>query len=152
AALSPFDGWLLLRGLRTLGLRVERHNHNATALAKFFESHPKVERVYYPGLQSHPQHLPARSQMSGFTGIMSIELKGGFKATNRFIESLKIAKRAASLGGCETLVVHPAAMWSLQLTPEFQRETGISDGLVRISVGLEDERDLIGDFGRALEE
>lgn len=150
--LSPFDGWLLLRGLRTIGLRVERHNRNAAALAAFLESHPKVERVYYPGLQSHPQHELARRQMSGFTGIVSVDLKGGFKATNHFIESLRIAKRAPSLGGFETLVVHPAAMWSLQLTPELQRETGISDGLVRISVGIEDERDLIGDFARALEE
>jgi len=152
ATLSPFDGWLLLRGLRTLGLRVERHNQNALALARFLEAHPKVERVYYPGLESHPQHQLAREQMSGFTGVLSVELKGGYGAAERFIASLKLAARAASLGGFETLVVHPAAMWGLQLSPEQRRATGISESLVRISVGLEDERDLLKDFARALEQ
>ena len=149
--LSPFDGWLLLRGLRTLGLRVARHNSNALALARFLESHPKVERVYYPGLESHPQHELARSQMSGFTGVLSAELRGGFEAADRFIASLRLATNAASLGGQETLIVHPAAMWRGYMTAEQLRARGLSDSLVRISVGLEDERDLIEDFGRALD-
>jgi methionine-gamma-lyase len=152
ATLSPFDGWLLLRGLRTLGLRVERHNQNGMALAKFLEDHPAVTRVYYPGLPSHPQHELARSQMSGFTGMLSVELRGGYTAADKLISSLKLATRAASLGGFETLVVHPASMWSLQLSRELRESTGINEGLVRISVGLEDEVDMIRDFEQALAE
>jgi methionine-gamma-lyase len=150
AVLSPFDAWLLLRGLRTLGLRVEQHNRNALALARFLETHPRVERVHYPGLESHPQHELARSQMSGFTGMLSVDVRGGYEGAERLVASLKLAKRAASLGGFETLVVHPAAMWSLQLSPEHRRAAGISDSLVRISLGLEDERDVIADFAEAL--
>jgi methionine-gamma-lyase len=152
ATLSPFDGWLLLRGLRTLGLRVERHNQNGMALAMFLEHHPKVARVHYPGLPSHPQHELARSQMSGFTGMLSVELRGGYAAADKFISSLRLATRAASLGGFETLVVHPASMWSLQLSRELRESTGISEGLVRISVGLEDEGDMLRDFDQALAE
>lgn len=151
ATLSPFDSWLLLRGLRTLGLRVERHNRNGLALATFLESHKKVARVFYPGLPSHPQHALARSQMDGFTGMLSVELLGGYAAADRLISSLRLATRAASLGGFETLVVHPASMWSLQLARETRESTGINDGLVRISVGIEDEADLIGDFEQALD-
>jgi methionine-gamma-lyase len=152
ATLSPFDAWLLLRGLRTLPLRVERHNRNALALAQFLESHPKVERVHYPGLESHPQHELARRQMDGFTGMLGVELRGGYEKAERFISSLQLAAYAASLGGYETLVVHPAAMWGLQLSPEQRKLMGVSDSLVRISVGLEDERDLLKDFARALDE
>jgi methionine-gamma-lyase len=152
ATLSPFDGWLLLRGLRTLGLRVERHNQNGMALAKFLEQSPKVSRVHYPGLASHPQHELARSQMSGFTGMLSVELRGGYAAADKLISSLELATRAASLGGFETLVVHPASMWSLQLSRELREQTGINEGLVRISVGLEDETDLLHDFERALKQ
>jgi methionine-gamma-lyase len=151
ATLSPFESWLLLRGLRTLGLRVERHNRNGLALATFLESHKKVARVFYPGLPSHPQHELARSQMDGFTGMLSVELLGGYAAADRLISSLRLATRAASLGGFETLVVHPASMWSLQLTRETRESTGINDGLVRISVGIEDEADLIADFEQALD-
>ncbi|HEX8163180.1 MAG TPA: aminotransferase class I/II-fold pyridoxal phosphate-dependent enzyme [Pyrinomonadaceae bacterium] len=151
ASLSPFDSWLLLRGLRTLGLRVERHNRNALALARFLEGHAKVERVYYPGLESHPQHALARRQMSGFTGVLSVELRGGYEAAERFISSLKLGVYAASLGGYETLLVHPAAMWAKSLTDEQRRAMGVGDSLVRVSVGIEDEADLIKDFGRALD-
>ncbi len=151
ATLSPFDGWLLLRGLRTLGLRVERHNQNGMSLARFLDQHPKVARVYYPGLESHPQHELAKSQMNGFTGMLSVELNGGYSAADKLISSLKLATRAASLGGFETLVVHPASMWSLQLSRELRESTGINEGLVRISVGLEDEVDLLRDFEQALE-
>jgi cystathionine beta-lyase/cystathionine gamma-synthase len=149
--LSPFDGWLLLRGLRTLGLRVERHNSNAMAVARFLEQHPKVERVFYPGLDSHPQHELASTQMSGFTGMLSAELRGGYEEAERFIASLKLATYAASLGGHETLIVHPSAMWSGYMTAEERRAKGLSDSLVRISIGIEDERDLIEDFARALD-
>ena len=148
--LSPFDGWLVLRGLRTLGMRVARHNSNALALARFLEGHPRVERVHYPGLESHPQHELARSQMSGFTGMLSAELRGGYEAAERLISSLRLATNAASLGGHETLIVHPAAMWRGYMTAEQLRARGLGDGLVRVSVGIEDEQDLIRDFERAL--
>ena len=151
ATLSPFDGWLMLRGLRTLGIRVERHNQNGMALARFLADHPRVAQVYYPGLSSHPQHELARAQMSGFTGMLSVELRGGYSAAEALISNLRLATRAASLGGFETLVVHPAAMWGLQLSPEQRRSTGISESLVRISAGLEDEADLLRDFAEALE-
>ena len=152
AVLSPFDAWLLLRGLRTLGLRVERHNQNALKLARFFESHPKIERVNYPGLESHPQHELAREQMSGFTGMMSVELRGGYETAARFIASLKLGSYAASLGGLETLLVHPAAMWGDTLTEAQRSAMEVGENLVRISVGLEDERDLIDDFSQALDQ
>jgi len=137
--------------LRTLGIRVERHNQNGMALARFLADHPRVAQVYYPGLSSHPQHELARAQMSGFTGMLSVELRGGYSAAETLISNLRLATRAASLGGFETLVVHPAAMWGLQLSPEQRRSTGISESLVRISAGLEDEADLLRDFAEALE-
>jgi cystathionine beta-lyase/cystathionine gamma-synthase len=151
AALSPFDAWLLLRGLRTLGVRVERHNQNALMLARFFETHPKIARVNYPGLESHPQHELAQEQMSGFTGVMSVELRGGYETAERFIASLKLGSYAASLGGFETLLVHPAAMWGDTLTEAQRSAMEVRENLVRISVGLEDERDLIDDFSQALD-
>jgi methionine-gamma-lyase len=149
--LSPFDAWLLLRGMRTLGLRVERHNRNALAVARFLETHPRVERVNYPGLESHPQHELACKQMSGFTGMLSVEVKGGYEEAERFVEALKLVTLAPSLGGFSTLAVQPAAMWRHYFTPEQSQETGISESLVRISIGLEDERDLLRDFAQALE-
>lgn len=152
AVLSPFDAWLLLRGLRTLGLRVELHNQNALMLARFLESHPKIERVNHPGLESHPQHKLALQQMSGFTGVMSVELRGGYQTAERFIASLKLGSYAASLGGVETLVVHPAAMWGDTLTPAQRKAMEVGENLVRISVGLENERDLIDDFSQALDQ
>jgi methionine-gamma-lyase len=150
AALGPFDAWLFLRGLRTLGLRVERQNQSAIMLARFFESHPKIERVNYAGLESHPQHKLAQEQMTGFTGMMSVELRGGYKKADRFISSLKLGSYAASLGGVETLLVHPAAMWGDTLTHAQRKAMEVGENLVRISVGLEDERDLIDDFSQAL--
>ena len=147
---SPFDGWLILRGLRTLGLRVERHNATAGALARFLEEHPKVERVYYAGLASHPQHETARRQMSGFGGVVGFELTGGYDAAERFLASVRVARRAASLGGVESLVVHPAAMWAHSYTDEQREAAGIKPGLIRFSVGLESEQDLLRDVDRAL--
>jgi methionine-gamma-lyase len=149
--LGPFDGWLLLRGLKTLGLRVEQQNRNAVALAQFLERHPKVETVNYPGLESHPQHLLARRQMKDFGGVMSVVLKGDQSAAVRLINSLKLAKCAVSLGGVDTLIVPAVTMWGHQHSTEQRRAAGISDGLVRISVGIEDEKDLIADFDQALE-
>lgn len=151
AILSPFDAWLLLRGIRTLGLRVERHNRNALSVARFLETHPKVSRVHYPGLASHPQHALARRQMSGFTGVMSVELKGGYDSAVRFATSLKLVTYAASLGGVHSLIVHPAAMWGHELSPEQLRAAEVAEGLVRISIGLEDEEDLLSDFSQALD-
>ncbi|MDT7541727.1 MAG: hypothetical protein QOE33_1631 [Acidobacteriota bacterium] len=151
ASLSPFDSWLLLRGLRTLGLRVERHNHNALALARFLERQAKVARVNYPGLESHPQHALAVRQMDGFTGVLSVEVAGGYAAAEKLCTSLRLGKYAASLGGYETLVVHPAAMWAKTLTAEQRASMGVGDNLVRVSVGLEDEKDIIADFAQALD-
>jgi cystathionine beta-lyase/cystathionine gamma-synthase len=150
AVLGPFDGWLLLRGLRTLGLRVERHNQNALAIARFLAGHPAIEAVFYPGIEQHPQHALARRQMSGFGGVMSFAVRGGYAATRRFIAGLRLPAQAVSLGGFETLVVHAAAMWEGTLGPEGMVEAGIQPNLVRLSVGLEDERDLIDDLGQAL--
>jgi methionine-gamma-lyase len=148
--LGPFDAWLLLRGLRTLPLRIERHNATALAVARFLEWHPAVERVNYPGLESHPQHELARRQMSGFGGMLSFEVRGGAAAAERCIAGMTLAARAGSLGGVESLVVHPAAMWAHSMSEERLREAGIQPGLVRFSVGLEGERDLIADLERAL--
>ena len=120
-------------------------------MARFLEAHPKVERVHYPGLESHPQHALARRQMSGFTGVLSVELRGGYEAAERFISSLKLGAYAASLGGYETLLVHPAAMWAKSLTAEQRGAMGVGDNLVRVSVGLEDEADLVADFAQALD-
>ena len=150
ATLSPFDAWLLLRGLRTLGLRVERQNETAQALARFLESHPRISRVNYPGLESHPQHALGRRQMKGFGGVMSFELRDGYEAGARLISALKLAQQAASFGGYETVVIHPAAMFGHQLSAEQRKEIGISDGLIRVSVGFEDAQDLIRDFTQAL--
>jgi methionine-gamma-lyase len=149
--LSPFDGWLLQRGLKTLGLRVERQNNNAMALAQFLESHTRVERVNYPGLASHPQHALARRQMSGFTGVLSVELKGGYAVAARFVNALRLPQIAVSLGGVTSVVTHVAAMWGHHHNAEQLRAQGISEGLVRVSVGAEDERDLLADFAQALE-
>jgi methionine-gamma-lyase len=149
-ALSPFDSWLLLRGLRTLPVRIERHNQTALAVARFLEGHPAVERVNYPGLESHPQHALARSQMSGFGGMLSFELEGGHAAAERCIAAMRLASRAGSLGGVESLIVHPTAMWAHSMSEERLQEAGIRPGLVRFSVGLEGERDLIADLEQAL--
>jgi methionine-gamma-lyase len=151
AVLGPFDGWLLLRGLRTLGLRVERHNRSALAIARFLDAHPAIEAIYYPGLSNHPQHDLARRQMAGGGGVLSFAVRGGYAATRRFIAALRLPAQAVSLGGFETLVVHAAAMWEGTLGPEGMAEAGIQPNLVRLSVGLEDERDLIADLDQALE-
>lgn len=148
--LDPFAAWLLVRGLRTLGLRVERHNRNAERLAEFLAGHPRVERVHYPGLPSHPNHAVAVRQMGGFGGMFSFEARGGFEAGVRTVEGLRIASLAVSLGGHETLVTHPASTSSVTIPREDRERSGITDGLIRVSVGLEDVEDLIADFDQAL--
>jgi methionine-gamma-lyase len=150
AALGPFDAWLMLRGLRTLGLRVRQHNENAMALARFLEDHSAVKAVFYPGLKSHPQHDLAARQMSGFGGMLSFEVKGGYEAADRFLSRLRLASRAASLGGVESLAVHPASNFLHYMTMEEAARIGIAPGLLRISVGLEGKDDLIADFDQAL--
>jgi len=150
AALGPFDAWLVLRGLRTLSLRVQRHNENALALAEFLQGHPAVRIVHYPGLKSHPQHELARRQMSGFGGMLGVEVKGGYEGADRCLSRLRLASRAASLGGVETLAVHPASNFLHYMTLEEAERIGIAPGLLRISVGLEGREDLIADFKQAL--
>jgi cystathionine beta-lyase/cystathionine gamma-synthase len=129
---------------------MERHNSNALALARFLEAHPMVTRVNYPGLESHPQAALARRQMRGGSGVLSFEVRGGLEAGRRFAESLEVATLAVSLGGVETLVEHPASMTHGMLTPQERARGGITDGLIRVSVGIEDPIDLVADFGSAL--
>jgi len=148
--LNPFDGWLVLRGLRTLSLRVRRQNENAMAVARFLSRHPAVAQVHYPGLPSHSGHKVARRQMSGFGGLLSFELKGGLKAGTRLVESVKVITLAVSLGGVETLIQHPASMTHTMIPKKTRQEAGISDGLIRFTCGIEDPADLIADLDQAL--
>lgn len=157
ASLASFDAWLLLRGLRTLSLRMKQHNDNALRLAKFLESRPTIERVHFPFLESHPQHALANAQMRGCSGMMSFEMKGKtdaerFERAQRLMKRLKLATNAVSLGGVETLVVHPASMWRHHYTDEQRKAAGIESGLIRLSVGIEHIEDLIADFEQALSE
>jgi methionine-gamma-lyase len=149
--LSPFNAWLLLRGLRTLSLRVERHNENGMALARALEGHPAVSRVYYPGLPSDPGHAVAARQMTGFGGVLAFELEAGYEAADAFIAQLRLASRAASLGNVSSLVVHPAAMWAHALTPAQLESAGVSPGLVRFATGIEHQDDLVEDAIGALD-
>jgi len=149
-ALGPFEGFLVRRGVKSLPLRMRQHNANAQALAEFLDDHPAVRVVHYPGLRSFPQHALARRQMDGFGAMLSFELKKGFRAGKRFVESVRVATLAVSLGGMETLVQHPASMTHGPLTDEERRTGGVTEGLVRVSVGLEDVDDLLEDFGQAL--
>jgi len=148
--LDAFPAWLVLRGLKTMAVRVRQQNAGAMALAEFLSDHRKVKEVHYPGLRTHPQHALARRQMRGFGGMMSFELKGTMRDAMKFTERLKVASLAASLGGVETLVSQPMNMTHTQMTPAERAETGIPDNLVRVSVGIEDAEDLVSDFARAL--
>jgi len=150
AVAGPFDSFLALRGLKTLALRMERHCHNAMAVARFLESHPRIEKVYYPGLESHPQHTLAKRQMHGFGGMVSALLKGDLADTRRFLERCEIFALAESLGGVESLIEHPAIMTHASVPAEVRARLGIGDGLVRLSVGVEDEADLLAELGEAL--
>lgn len=150
ATLSPMDAWLLLRGMRTLALRVRQHNASALALASWLEQHPKIERVFYPGLESHPQHALAKAQMKGYGGVMNVMVRGGYDAASRFVHALKLPRQAVSLGGVESLVVHAAAMWAGTMNDEQMRVAGIAPNAVRFSVGVEGTEDLMADLAQAL--
>jgi cystathionine gamma-lyase len=146
---GPWDCWLALRGTKTLHLRMRAHNENGQRIAEWLEGHPAVERVHYPGLASHPQHGLAREQMDGFTGMISIEL-GAKERARRFVEAVRVFALAESLGGVESLIGHPAMMTHASVPPERRRRMGISDGLVRLSCGVEDVEDLLQDLEQAL--
>jgi len=148
--MNPFDSFLLLRSLKTLPVRMERHCKNAMHIANFLEAHDSIEKVIYPGLESHPQYEIAKKQMNGFGGMISIEIKGGLKSATEFLERTELFSLAESLGGVESLIEHPAIMTHASIPPEVREEIGISDGLVRLSVGIESLEDLIQDLDRAL--
>ena len=148
---SPFDCWLTLLGVKTLHLRMERHASNAHAVAEFLESHPQVEKITYPGIPSHPQYLIAKEQMDGFSGMISFELKDGIPAGKTLMNSVKLCSLAESLGAVETMITHPATMTHVDVPKEERHARGLTDGLVRISVGIEDVDDIIDDLKQALE-
>jgi cystathionine gamma-lyase len=148
---SPFDSWLVLRGVKTLALRMRAHESNAIEIAKYLEAHPKVDKVIYPGLESHPQHELAKSQMSGFGGMLSVYIKGGLSESKIFLEEVKLFALAESLGGVESLIEHPAIMTHASVPIEERTKLGIADNFVRISVGVEDLEDLVADIARALD-
>ena len=150
AIAGPFDAFLAMRGLKTLHLRMRAHCANALELAKWLEQHPAIERVIYPGLKSHPQHALARRQMHGFGGIVTIEVKGGLKVARRMLERCKLFSLAESLGGVESLIEHPAIMTHASVPAANRKRLGISDGLIRLSVGVEDAGDLIDELRFAL--
>ena len=147
---SPFDSWLVMRGIRTLPIRMAAHARNAKALAEFLAAHPAVEHVYYPGLPTHPQHSLAKKQMTGFGGMLSFDIRGGKEAAFRFIEALQIFAFAESLGGVESLVEHPETMSHASMSPEARRAAGITESNVRVSTGIESAEDLVADVAQAL--
>jgi cystathionine beta-lyase/cystathionine gamma-synthase len=148
--IDPHAAWLLERSIKTLTIRVERAQQNAQAVAEYLAKHPFVERVHFPGLPSHPDHALAKTQMKGFGGMVTIELAGDLSAAARFVDSLTVFQLAASLGSVESLVSVPAASSHFALTPEERAEAGVTEGMVRLSVGIEDARDLIDDLAQAL--
>jgi len=151
AVSSPFDCWLNLSGLKTLHLRMKRHEESAMQVAQFLESHPKIDRVLYPGLPSHPQHAVAKAQMSGFSGMIAFELTGGTEAGKTLMNNVQLCGLAESLGSVETMITHPASMTHADVPVEDRRKRGLTDGLVRLSVGIEDVEDIIADLENALE-
>ena len=148
--MNPFDSFLLLRSLKTLPVRMERHCSSAQTIASYLESHDSIEKVIYPGLTSHPQHEIAKKQMNGFGGMISVVLKGGLSSATSFLERTNIFSLAESLGGVESLIEHPAIMTHASIPAEIREEIGISDGLVRLSVGIESIEDLLEDIDNAL--
>jgi cystathionine gamma-synthase len=147
---APFDCWLVLRGIKTLVPRMKLHEQNADGVARFLIGHPGVRRVYYPGLESHPHHKLARSQQSGFGGMVSFEVEGGIQEVHHVLRSVKVFALAESLGGIESLIDHPESMTHASMDPTLRKEAGITENLIRLSVGLEDIRDLIDDLDHAL--
>ena len=150
AILSPFDSWLVIRGTKTLALRMEQHDKSGRAVAAFLEEHPKVGKVYYPGSASHPQHSLARRQQRGFGGMVAFDV-GSLEAARTVLESVRLCTLAESLGGVETLISHPATMTHASVDAAKRERIGITDGLVRISVGIEDTDDIIADIDQALD-
>jgi cystathionine beta-lyase/cystathionine gamma-synthase len=150
AILGPMDAWLVLRGTKTLPLRMDRHNASAQVLAEYLAAHPKVSRVHYPGLPDHPQHALARRQMKGFGGLIAFEL-GSLDRARTLLNGVRLMSLAESLGGVETLISHPATMTHASVPPERRRQIGLTDDMVRISVGIEDVDDLKEDLAQALE-
>jgi cystathionine beta-lyase/cystathionine gamma-synthase len=148
---DPFAGWLLERGLKTLDVRVQRHNENAQAIAEWCEGRPEIRRVHYPGLPSHPDHAVAKSMMNGFGGMMAIELAGGAEAAERFLARLRIIRHAPSLGGVDSLVSEPRFTSHAHLSSKSRAAAGIPDGFLRLSIGIESANDLIGDIEQALQ-
>ncbi|MGE3760589.1 MAG: PLP-dependent aspartate aminotransferase family protein, partial [Pseudobdellovibrionaceae bacterium] len=147
---GPFDSFLAMRSLKTLAVRMKAHDENGRAIADFLRGQSKIEKVIYPGFKDHPQHELAKTQMSGFGGMISFVLKGGIAETRRFLESVKVFSLAESLGGVESLVNHPAIMTHASVPPETRARLGITDSLVRLSVGIETQKDLIRDLEQAL--
>ncbi len=147
---GPFDAWLVLRGIKTLAVRMERHCANARSLAEWLAGHPKVDRVYYPGRPDHPNHDVARRQMRDFGGMMSVRLKGGAEAARRLLSGTRLFSLAESLGGVESLIGHPASMTHASIPADVRAARGVDDGLVRLSVGIEDVDDLRDDLERAI--
>jgi len=147
---GPFDSYMAMRGVKTLAIRMQRHCDSARQIAAWLEGHPAIERVFYPGLESHPQHALAKKQMRDFGGMVSAVIKGGLEPTRRFLERCQLFALAESLGGVESLIEHPAIMTHASVPPEMRAELGIDDGLVRLSVGIEDLEDLIADLDTAL--
>lgn len=150
AIAGPFDAFLAMRGLKTLALRMRQHCQSAMEIAEHLEAHPKVDKVYYPGLASHPQHSLAKAQMNGFGGMVSVVLKGGLSQATRFLENCHLFALAESLGGVESLIEHPAIMTHASVPEDQREELGINDSLVRLSVGVEDTADLIAELDHAL--
>ena len=148
---GAFDSFLVLRGVKTLHVRMERHAQNAMAIAQAMLKHPKVQKVTYPGLESHPQHALARQQMRGFGGMVTFDIKGGLESARRFLKRTKLFACAESLGGVESLIEHPAIMTHASVPKETREKLGITDGFIRLSVGIEDARDLVDDLNNALE-
>ena len=151
ACLDPMAAYLLLRGMKTLHLRVRQQNESALKIAHFLEKHPQVTKIFYPGLDSHENHKIARSQMSGFGGVVSFSVKGDFKTVKKFLPRLRYARLAANLGAVETIAGPPATTSHVELTPEERRVAGIPEALIRYLVGIEDAEDLIADLRQALE-
>ncbi len=150
AIISPFNAWLLLRGLKTLPVRMDRHCENAMRIAQFLAFHPRVEKVWYPGLRTHPQHELAQAQMSDFGGMIAFEIKGGLEEGKRMMDALELCTLAVSLGDCDTLIVHPASTTQSSYSPEEREAAGIKDNMIRISVGIEAVNDIIEDLSQAL--
>jgi methionine-gamma-lyase len=148
--MGTHEAWLCIRGLKTLHIRMERHAENAMKVAEFLESRPEIEWVRYPGLPSHPQHELARKQMSGYSGMISIELRGGIEAGRKLMNSVRLCSRTVSLGATDTLIQHPTSMTHACVPLEVRGKVGITDGLVRLSVGIEDYEDIIADLEQAL--